>query len=679
MKNMFKILFSLIIVLSMANCATHSATSREKSQGGEISDIDTPDSDSELDADLENPDADKRDAFADFEEKEPPREEPAPIAQEEPPPVVEEPPPPVVEEAPGVAQDVPAESSQAAHAADAGATTPSEGLVNLKNIQYKANDSGGTIIVDADGPMTYSTRMNEQNQYIIEIPNSLMPKKLMRPLVTKDFDGYIGSIDAYQKKGSNISRIVVQLKQGAVEPVVQSEGNSLLVVANEINQPVTPVNSKLLSYDSLDEFLAGNMTFYGRKISIETDDMELRDVFKMISEEGGVNLVIADEVRGRMSLKLRQVPWDQALVMIMKAKKLSYTRTGNVLRIAPVADLRAEEDDAIKIANAKKNMAPLKVKMIPVSYAKVDELEKQVKPFLSERGKLIADLRTSSLVVSDIDENIEQAEKLVRSIDVPPQQVLIEGKIVEAKDEFERQIGVQWQTTGRSTRISGVSSSAGQVRGSTSMSVTPGSISGSTMGINFQMGTLDILGDLSATLTLKESEGLVKVLSSPRVVTIHNEPAEISQTTELPLITSTTSATGAVSPTVTFKPVRLKLNVTPQITNDGSVIMGVDVNREFAGQVVSPETQARPINSRAAKTKVIVHNGQTAVIGGIYQNDSQEGETRVPWLGNLPVVGWLFKTKTKSFQKNELLIFLTPRILGQLDSQAIPNQSGGDF
>jgi type IV pilus assembly protein PilQ len=666
------ILFTLVFL--MASCATRAPEEDINTQATEdLSALDKEPSD-DLEADLkqaeEKPEdslgqEENKDEFAEFNEQKKEEEPPPPAPPVEPPPAPDftaqaEPAP--VEEAPK--PEPPAE-----------ATAPTSNLVTLKSIQFKSNDNGGTVVIDADGPMTYSTRLNASSgQFVIDIPNTILPKKLTRPLITKDFEGTIGSIDAYQSPGSNVSRVVVHLRPGSAEPVVQTEGNSLLVVSSEApKESLGQEQVKLLSYDSLEEFLSGNMQFSGKKISIETDDMELKDIFKLISEEGGVNLVITDEVRGKMSVKLRQVPWDQALVMLMRAKKLSYTKTGNVLRIAPIEDIRAEEDETVKLANAKKITAPLRVKLVPVSYAKVEELEKQVKPFLSTRGTVMGDTRTSSLVISDIDEHMERVLKLIQSIDIPPQQVLIEGKVVEASDNFEKQIGIQWQATGKPVTI-------GSLRSTTSLNITPGSVSGATGFLNFNLGTLDILGDLSATLTLKESEGLVKVLSSPRVVTLHNETAEISQTQELPIITSTVSPTGAVSPTVTFKPVKLKLGVTPQITNNGGVIMGVDVTREFAGQVADTATQARPINSRTAKTKVLVQNGQTAVIGGVYQSDISEGESRVPWLGNMPVIGWLFKTKTKTQQKNELLIFLTPRIIGQLDSQTVPsgdNSEGG--
>lgn len=564
--------------------------------------------------------------------------------------------------------------------------SPGSGPYNITDIQYRANDNGGTVVIEATGPLEFNKRMNpETQQFVIEIPNSKLPRKLKRPFNTRDFAGTIGSIDAYQGRNSTTSRIVVQLRPGSPEPVIQAEGNNLFVVAlppgdqNETDGETAAAESlpsNLMASENIEEFLSTNQKFYGKKISIETDDAELRDVFRLISEESNVNLIISDEVRGRISLKLKNVPWDQALVMIMKSKKLGYTRAGNVLRIAPLADIKAEEEDVLKFIAARKANATLKVKTIPVNYARVEDLEKQVRPLMSAKGSVVGDMRTSSLVISDLDENMDRAEKLIRALDVPPQQVLIEGKVVEATDNFQRVVGVNWGLSGRPFQSKTLRSSSGPVRSTTSMNVTPSLPTASTFGLNFNLGTLDILGDLSATLRLFESQDLLKVISSPRVVTLHNEPAEISQTEEIPLITATVAPNGATTPSVNFKPVRLRLQVTPQITNDGAIIMGVDVAREVAGAVVDPATNARPVNSRAAKTKVIVRNSQTAVIGGIYQNEMTEGEQRLPGIASLPVVGWLFKTNAKTKRRNELLIFLTPRVLGQLESASGSPGSG---
>lgn len=565
----------------------------------------------------------------------------------------------------------------------------------IKNIKYKANDNGGTVVVEADGPLTYETRMNiENNQFVVDIPNSKLPAKLKRPFNTRDMRGGIGAIDTYQSKGSTTTRIVVQLRNGANEPVVQSEGNSLLIVGSGVSTQTAVADgndaapteqmgdsseeAKILSSANLEEFMSGNMQFYGKKISLETSDMDIRDAIKFLSEESGVNLVLSEEVKGPISVKLRQVPWDQALVVIMKSKKLGYTRAGNVLRIAPIADLRAEEDEVVKLATAKKALVPLKARIVPVSYAKIDDLVAQIKPFQSDRGKVIGDNRTNSLVISDVQENLERVIKLVQSIDIPPNQVLIEGKVVEATDGFERNIGVNWSASGTDFKAGLAGYRGRDVIGRTGIDITPGLPSSKTFNINFQLGTLDILGDLTAALQLYESKNMAKVLSSPRIVTLHNETAEINQTTQVPLIQETIN-NGVSTKTAVFKDVKLRLNVTPLITNDGAIIMSVDVNRDFLSGAADVTTGAQAVNSRQAKTKVLVKNGQTAVIGGIYQSDQTLGENKVPWLGDIPILGWLFKNQSKQDNRNELLIFLTPRILGQADSTSIPSEMSKEF
>lgn len=637
--------------------------------------------------------------------EEPPLEEELPA---EAPPVEEVPPPAIAEEPPATADpnfaDEPPSEPPVAEAPPIEATPepesipepevaqPAAAIVNITNIRFKANDSGGTVIVDADGPVEYTTRKNEaNNQLVIEIPNSKLPKKLKRPFNTRDMGGLFGSIDAYQNEGSTTSRIVLQLREGVSEPVVQNEGNSLLLVASNPSSPSQAGDSidreyeeqsaggrgsqasseqGILSSASLEEFLSGTTQFYGKKISIETSEMDIREVFKFLSEESGVNLVLNDSVKGTVSLKLRQVPWDQALVMIMKTNKLGYTRSGDVLRIAPLSDIRTEEDDAAKLAAARKAQTPLKVRVIPISYAKVDDITAQVKPFLSDRGRVVAENRTSAVVISDLDENIERAMKLIQSIDVPPAQVLIEGKVVEASDSFQRNIGVNWNLSGKQFDL------GGNMRGRSSLAVSPGFGANRSLNLSFQLGTIDVLGDLTSSLQLYETTGDVKVLSSPRIVTLHNEAAEINQTTQLPIVTSTVDAAGNRTPTVQFKDITLKLAVTPQITNDGGVIMQVDVAREFAGAAPDQDAIAPPINSRKAKTKVLVRNGQTAVIGGIYQNDQNTGLVKVPLLGDIPFLGWLFKSRSEKNDKNELMIFLTPRILNHA---AVGNGQNNDI
>lgn len=605
------------------------------------------------------------------------------MAEATPPPAPVQEPAPVPEPAPAPAPEV---------APPSAVTT----MANITDLKFKANEAGGTVIVQGDRPLTFTTRSNpDLHQFIIEVENANLPDRLKRSLNTKDIKGSIGAIDAYQNPGSNTARFVIQLREGVTEPTVQQEGSSLLVVANTSSGAVagatgavpgtegaeaglmgaggegeTPTaevtETKILPSQNLTEFLAGNTKFYGKKISIETNNMDVRDALSFITEESGVNMVLSEDVKGPISLKLRQVPWDQALVVIMKAKKLGYTRQGNVLRIAPLTDLKTEEDDANKLALAKKNIEPLKVRMFPVSYAKVDELEKKIKDFLGDRGKVVGDVRTNALVVTDIQENLERVARLIASLDTQPPQVLIEAKIVEAQESFTRNIGVNWGASGNPIKLG--STPRGPVNMNPSFNINPSANTVGNMNFNLSVGTLDVFGTLSAALSLSESEEQVKIISAPRIMTMTNEKADINQTTEVPVRQVTQNGT-ATQETFQFKPLTLKLEVTPQVTADGSVIMKVLVNRQFRGADVSSAGQgAFAVNSREANTRVLVKNGQTAVIGGIYQSDATDGESGVPWFRELPFVSYLFKTKNISKQKSELLVFLTPRIVGQIDT-----------
>lgn len=563
------------------------------------------------------------------------------------------------------------------------ASTPTAPAANITALNFRANENGGTIVINADQPLTYTTRSNpDLNQYIIEVENAHLPAHLKRSLNTKDIKGSVGAVDAYQNPGSKTARFVIQLRDGVTEPAVQMEGNSLLIVASgvpggEVAQaPVaeptfdssgeessSQAAGQILPSQNLTEFLAGNTKFYGKKISIETNNMDVRDALNFITEESGVNMVIAEEVKGPISLKLRQVPWDQALVVIMRTKKLGYTRQGNVLRIAPLQDLRAEEDDATKLAASRKNVEPLTVRMFPISYAKVDELEKKIKDFLGERGKVVGDTRTNALVVTDIEENLNRVAKLITSLDTQPPQVLIEGKIVEATENFTRQAGISWGATGVPIKVG--NGARGPVNMTPNFNINQGLGSGGRLNFGISMGTLDVFGNLSASLALSESEGQVKVISSPRIVALSNEKADINQTTEVP-VRQITITNGVVQETFQFKPLTMQLEVTPQVTADGSVIMGIKVNRQFAGETQSQGEFA--VNSREANTRVLVKNGETAVIGGIYQSDANKAKDGVPWIRDIPLLGSLFEATRTREEKSELLIFLTPRILSQTDS-----------
>lgn len=570
----------------------------------------------------------------------------------------------------------------------------------VQNIEFRANDNNGTVVIETAQPVKYLTRINkETSQFFVEMSDVSMPDSLKRPFITKDFKTPFAAIQAYQNPGSTTARVIVQMKDGMPEPIVQAEGNRLIVIPVEgvettlAKNPVEPVapaqptqpekpNPDSWSYDtkaaaqdsqalqakSLEDFLSGNTKFYGRRISIETrSDTDIKDVLNLIAEQGGINMVLSDEVAGSIRLKLRDVPWDQALMIVLKSKGLGYVRQGNVVRISSLASLRSEVEQAQQVLKAQQTLSPLRVKIIAVSYAKASELQAQVTPFLTKsRGSVTVDPRSNSLIVTDTDTTLVKVEKLIDELDVPPAQVMIEAKIIEATEDFSNIAGISWNAGGQAIELSDSGGLNGvPINLVPTISSSPSS-GGSAIGsIGLSFGTVDIIGDINASLAFAETQSIAKIISSPRILAINNESAQITQNGEVfvPSFVQQTGSSATTTPIQSFqsRSFSLSLDVTPQITADSSVIMQVAVTRQFPGAPVGD--QPAPINSRSAKTKIIVKHGETAVIGGIYQNDESIGEQGVPVLKDIPILGWLFRSTQKTKQKNELMVFLTPRIV----------------
>ena len=587
--------------------------------------------------------------------------------------------------------------------------------VKLTNIEFLSNQSGGTLTISGEAPLEYQTRYNkETNQYIIEISNAFLPNNLRRPFIMKDFkSSQFGAVSAYQEKGSDQVSIIVQMKKEGASPHFKQEGGVIYVVSpsggdggntlaeaeemasdeeislddeggdfeesfesqNEgaaeeymdgegegesiADDGGESLNLKVLGARSLEEFLMNNNKFYGKKISLSLSDVDIRDAIEFISEESGANLVMSSQVTGKISLKLREVPWDQVLITLLRSNKLGYVRQGNVIRISTLQQLQVESQASKAILEAQKALLPLYVRVIPVSYAKVELLQAQLAPFLTaQRGKVVTDVRTSSVIVTDTETTLNRISALIKRLDIPPEQVMIEGKVVEATEAFSRNLGISWGASGVSTELGGGG-------GNGPLSITPSfGIRPSGAALSFNIGTLDFLGNLDAALQLAETDSTARVISSPRIVAINKEKSEISQSGEVISLSTVSQPGGGPSTTqVVRTPVTLSLSVTPQVTAAGGVIMDVDVQRQFPGAVEDLATLARAVNSRSAKTKVLVHNGETAVIGGIYDTRESKGETGVPILRSIPILGWLFKNQNYESRKNELLIFLTPRVM----------------
>lgn len=544
---------------------------------------------------------------------------------------------------------------------------------SIADIRYVSRQSGGDVVIETSQPATYVTReIPSQNQSVIEISNARLPDRLKKPYINNDPRELVSSVSAYQESGSSTVRIVVQYNK-AVRPQIRQDGRSLIIAAKASDvetaaKPSTPqrtpanvsdTDPRILPKSSLDPTEMENMEFYGRPISIEVRDMPVRDVIALIAEQSGANIVLSQEVEGTLTLKLREIPWDQALLTVMKAKNLGYVRQGSILRVAPYKMLQEESEAARRVQEAQKAAEPLRVKIIPVGYAKVQDLEKQIVPFLTkERGKVVGDARTNSLIVTDTVDVLERIANLVRALDLPPLQVLIEGKVIEAREQFIRDLGIRWGMTGSPVQMGGYQELTATTRTNMKIPEAGGLF-------DLRVGQFDIFGDIQATLGLAETLDQVKVVSAPRIVTVNNEVASIVQSQNIP-ITNTTMSNGTPIVSTSYQPIEMRLEVTPQVTSENDVIMQISLKREFGAN----RTANTPpdVNRREAKTKVLVRNGQTAVIGGVYQSDQSENESGVPWLKDIPVLGWLFKKKSYNNDKTELLVFLTPRILNSESS-----------
>jgi type IV pilus assembly protein PilQ len=545
---------------------------------------------------------------------------------------------------------------------------------SLTDLRYVSRKGGGTVVIESSAPLTFRTRENkDQNQYVVDIANVHLPDRLKRPYITKDFGQSIASVNAYQEEGSSTAHVVITFRAPTRATTTQT-GKKLLVFAtgpalangrtniddsDEIDTLAKtaaleggPTDPRILPMNSE---ASGANRFYGKPISIEVRDTSVRDVIQLIAEQSGANIVLASGIEGNITLKLKQIPWDQALMIVMKSQGLGYVRQGSVLRIATLEKIKAENDATKAILDAQRAAEPLKVKIVPVSYAKVDDLITRVKPFLTkDRGDVVADGRTSSLIITDTPEILERVTNLVKALDTPPLQVVIEGKVVEAREDFSRNYGIQWGVVGQPL-------GTGAGIQANNLQIAPPGGTGGALNYNIRLGTFDVLGDLDATLGLAESDNSAKILSAPRLTTMNNVEATITQGSNIFIPTQTQGAAGTTTGFQTV-PVNLSLKVTPQVTTEGDVIMKLDISRDFVGSPQAGSSQP-PIEKRQVTTQVMVRNGQTAVVGGVYQNDSTEGESGVPVLKDIPVFGWLFKSKTTSKSKNELLVFLTPRII----------------
>jgi len=430
--------------------------------------------------------------------------------------------------------------------------------------------------------------------------------------------------------------------------------------------------------------------FTGRRIDLDLKDADIHNILRLLADVGRVNIVTADDVQGNVTIRMRNVPWDQALDVVLQAKGLGMVRNGNLIRVAPLATLQKERELRLAAAKQEFELTPLETRLIPVSYAQADELQARAKDLLSPRGSIAVDERTNVLIARDIAGNLNNIEELVRSLDTQTPQVLVEARIVEATSRYIRDIGIQWggdatfsEATGNPTGIafpSRVTTSGGnydQNTPSRGLSPFQGNVpqpnfavnlpaatgTGQGGAIGFSLGSIDNNFNIGLRLSAAEASGLLRIVSSPRILTLDNRDARISQGTLIPF--SQLSAQGVQT---TFQEAKLQLLVKPHVTADGSVAMHVKINRD---EPDFNQTSARgdpTILKREAETDLLVTDGHTAVIGGIYTRNTGRNLDQVPFFGDIPILGILFQRRRASDTRNELVIFLTPRIVNRAEA-----------
>jgi type IV pilus assembly protein PilQ len=575
--------------------------------------------------------------------------------------------------------DTLAAASAAPHAGSAQAGAPVER--SIRTIDFRRGSDGtGRVIVQLSDPRTPVNVRQEGNQVIVDFAGTLMPKNLMRRYDVMDFATPVQTVDAIRVEGS--SRLVISA-QGDFEQLAYQSDNQYTV-------EIKPSLKRTAAEEKKE--------YTGERLTLNFQDIDVRSVLQLLADTSGQNIVVSDSVTGSLTLRLQNVPWDQALDIVLRTKGLDKRRQDNVIIIGPTEELANREKAELAAHKEVQELSPIRTEYIQANYAKVADLAKMIRPtggtagasggrnsLLSQRGSLSTDERTNTLLVQDTAENLAEIRRLVTALDVPVRQVLIEARIVVVSDTFERDLGAQFGvTTAQTNGNNGLLAVTGSGTGADTMIQsaltnlssglpvtpvatptlanrymvnTPAANTNGSIGISLLSGSYLI--DLA--LSAAENEGKSETIASPRVITANQKQAVILQGTEIPYQESASS--GAT--TTQFKNAVLSLKVTPLITPDNRVILDLDVSDDTVGQNVQSATggEVPAIDTRQIQTQVLVSDGQTVVLGGILETTKSYSANKVPWLGDIPILGNLFKSTTNINNKTELLIFITPKIL----------------
>ncbi|MCP4808903.1 MAG: type IV pilus secretin PilQ [Proteobacteria bacterium] len=602
----------------------------------------------------------------------------------------------------------------------------------LSSLDFENLSDVSRVVVGTTGTSDYTTSQPEPNLVIVDIPGATLPQSLSRVLDTSEFLSPVRTVRAYST--STGVRVAISLRESA-QWSVNAGPDGLVYVDIDIPQtmkddrdlakqgfsavaPSTPDNGEegMSGYSTAETLIgsagrtvdpqkafgsgmgsnegsaltgtalgfmfdsssATDVPFTGRRINIDLVDADIHSVFRLIAHVSRLNIVAGDDVRGTVTVRLEDVPWDQALAAILQAKGLGAQRFGNIVRVAPLETIKSEQQAALDAQRAREELTPLKLLVVPLNYSKAKDVANELQGVISARGSIETDARSNQIIIKETEERLAQIRELLRHLDRQTAQVQIEARIVEATSTFTRAIGVQWggaldasATTGYGTGLffpSGIGLSGGQAgsgeagRGAffdpagDNLAVDlPAPSGGGSLAL--ALGSVPGLVNLDARLSAMEAEGWGEIVSAPRITTLDNTSAQISQGAQIPYLSVSAQGTQ-----VQLVQASLDLQVTPTITSDGKVFMQLAVsnNRPDFSQAVSGQPA---IQVKEARTELLVADGDTMVIGGVFSSEEATSMSFVPGLGRIPLLGKLFQTKSYSTVRNEMLVFITPSIV----------------
>jgi len=606
---------------------------------------------------------------------------------------------------------------------------PENDIARVSDVRFEHTSLEDKVLIDLSHAAEFHVLGSRKGRFTMVVEGARLPEALTRTLDVSAFGGHVTAVSSYRDP-KDASRVYLEVEADpAVAGSVEKSGANLVwsfAKPGSLPSSVTGVardggaarKTRTVyveeSYDDIPQVHSGfapaveqttdsdqasavtpnilgqRRGFAGRRIDLDLKDADVHNVLRLIADVGRVNIVTADNVSGSVTIRMRNVPWDQALDVVLQSKGLGMVRQGNMIRVAPLADLEKEREMAIARRKQEMQLAPIETRLIPVSYADAGNIQNRAKELLSERGSISVDERTNVMIVRDVAGNLNQIEELTRSLDTQTPQVLVEARIVEATSRYLRDVGIQWggdasfsAATGNPTGLA-FPNSVGIVGGASdantptaglspftnsvpnpnfavNLPAAVGTGSGGAIGLSF--GSIDNTINLAVRLSAAESSGMLRILSSPRILTLDNHQARISQGTLIPF--SQVSAQGVQT---TFQEAKLQLLVKPHVTADGSISMQVKINRD---EPDFNQTSARgdpTILKREAETNLLVMDGHTAVIGGIFTRNTGRNLDQVPFFGDIPLLGLLFQRRRSSDSRSELVIFLTPRIVNRAEA-----------